>query len=117
MSLYTPIGALRDVVTIQRKSGTTDTQGGRSTAWADVATAWASVTPWSTQQDESIRAGAVTATGHYRVELHYRADVTPAMRVRWTPYYGDVKTLEIQAVSPKDGERSRVLLDCVEAAS
>ncbi len=78
---------------------------------------WASVTPWTTQPDEVIRAGAVTASAHYRVETHHRGDVTPKMRVQWTPYDGTARTLEIMAVSPKEGGRMRLLIDCVEAAA
>jgi SPP1 family predicted phage head-tail adaptor len=111
-------GALTEQVTIQSRTASTDTQGGQSVTWGTLATVWASVTPWQTQPDETIRAGAVTAGSHYRVTLHYRGDVSPSMRVQWQPYQSaSTRTLEIQGVSPSDGRRQYLVLDCVEAAA
>lgn len=107
-------GDLRERVIVQRATTTADTQGGRTTTWSALATVPASVVPWETQQDEALRADALTAMARYRVWLRYRPDVTPTMRLSWTPYrMSTAKTLEIQAVSLRG--RELLLLDCVEA--
>lgn len=117
MANYAGLGALRERVTLQQATTATDTQGGRTQTWSTLATVWANVSAWPTQPDETIRAGAVNSTLHYRVEMQYRADVAPAMRVSWTPYQSTTaRTLEIMGVAPKDGFRVRLLLDCVESA-
>lgn len=108
------IGRMRDRVTIQQKTTTTDTQLGRSVSWGTLATVWANVRPWPRAGGETIRAQAITAQMDYEVEIRYRADVTPTMRVLWTPYDGSQKTLEIFEATPKDGRRERLLLQCSE---
>lgn len=109
-------GRLRERVTIQQDTRTTDTQGGRSVAAATLATVWASVEPWATQMDEMQRAGAMTTTRRYRVRLRYRADVTEKMRVLWTPFLASTaKTLEISAVNVVS--RDQLSLDCIEVAA
>ena len=66
---------------------------------------------------ESFKAGAVAASHPYEVEIEYRGDVTPKMRVSWTPYGGSAKTLEIQGVGQVwRGRRRRLILACAEAA-
>lgn len=109
------LGTLQDRVTIQSQSVTTDSHGGQIVTWGDLATVWARVSPWETQQDETVRLEKVTATNRYRIELRYRGDVTPTMRLLWTPYLGSQKTLNIYGVVPAAREGRRLLrLDCVE---
>lgn len=109
------VGQLRDYITIQQKTTTTDTQLGRSVSWSALASdVAAAVRPWPRAGGETIRAQAITAQMDYEIEIRYRADVTPTMRVLWTPYDGAQKTLEIFEATPKDGRRERLLLQCSE---
>ena len=107
---------LRDRVAILSDTATSDGQGGRTVTTTTLETVWASVEPWQVQGDETLRTGGVTPTARYRVRMRYRADVTPQMRVTWTPYRATVaKTLEISAVNLVS--RDQIWLDCVEVAA
>lgn len=113
---YTPLGALRDVITIQSQVETPDSQGGASIAWQTFATCAANISAQLWSGRENRQAGALSSRANHLVEIVYRADITPAMRVVWTPYLGSAKTLEIAAVYPKDGQPDRLLLECTEIA-
>jgi SPP1 family predicted phage head-tail adaptor len=108
-----PLGQFRDRVTIQRPVETADDQGGWTVTWSTLADVWAAVRPRPRAGGESFQAGAVRALTAYEVEIVYRADVSPRMRLRWTPYRGAVKTLEIGEVTLSG--RDRVILQCTEA--
>ena len=112
----TPLGALREVVTIQHQVEQPDGQGGASIAWATFATAAANVSAQLWSGRENRQAGALSSRVNHLVEIVYRADITPAMRLVWTPYLGAAKTLEIAAVYQKDGQPDRLLLECSEIA-
>jgi SPP1 family predicted phage head-tail adaptor len=107
-------GALRDRVTVQQKSTTADGQGGRSTTWATLATVFAQVLAMSAR--ERLAQASIGALQAYTVIVRYRADITPAMRISWTPYRAtSAKTLEIHSVQPHpDQPRTFLRLDCAE---
>jgi SPP1 family predicted phage head-tail adaptor len=106
-------GELRDRVTIQSKTTVADGQGGRTTTWGTLDTVWARVSPVRTA--ERLQAAAIGALQAYQVTIRSRSDVTTAMRLSWTPFRaGSAKTLEIHGVTPLDGGRSFLLLDCAE---
>lgn len=116
------IGELRERVIVLKRSTVADGQGGRTTTWVDLITGsataltklWAAVQPL--RMSERLQAAAIGATLSYRVEMRYRTDITPAMRVQWTPYKATAaKTLEIHGVQAKDGGRAYLQLDCSEA--
>lgn len=106
-------GELRDRVTIQQRAESADGQGGRAVTWSTFATVWASVVAQSAA--ERFEAGAIGSVARYEIEIRYRADVTPKMRVSWTPYQGSAKTLQIHGVVPRGGARARLVLECSEA--
>ncbi len=107
------IGQLKERVTIQQKTTAPDGQGGRVTTWGTLATVWAAVVPMTTA--ERIQAAAIGALLTYRVTLRYRAEVTPQMRLTWTPFLSTTtKTLEIHGVQAVDGGRQWMQLDCAE---
>lgn len=104
------IGDLKDRVVIQQNTTTADTQGGRASSWGTLATVWASVR--GSAATESIAGAKVGSVGSYDVVMRYRADVTPLMRLSWTPYLGSAKTLQILGVQPAG--RDRIALTCAE---
>lgn len=108
------LGQMRERVVIQQPTTGTDTTGGETTTPATLATVWAAVRPWPRAGGEFIKAGAHGSHVDYEVEIAYRGDVTPTMRLSWTPYKGSAKTLEIIEVHPLDGRRERELLECTE---
>ena len=104
------IGDLRERVVIQSRS----TAAGAVT-WSTLATVWAAVRAGSAGESE--QAEAVHSSVGYEVEVHYRADVLPTMRLQWTPFsHGSAKTLQINGVRIAPGRPERLLLDCAEVA-
>ena len=103
-------GALRDRVVIQQNTTTADSQGGRASSWGTLATVWAQVRPASAR--EQAQAQAVMSDLAYTVTIRYRADVTPSMRLSWTPYLGSARTLQILGVTPLNGLRAFLELTC-----
>lgn len=106
-------GDLNQRVVIQQASAAA-TQA-RAKTYDTLATVWAAVRPGQAGS-ETVRAGAVGASIGYEVEIQYRADVEPKMRLSWTPYGGSAKSLEIHGVNRKDGANRRLILTCSEAA-
>lgn len=112
------LGELRDRVTILSAGESTNSHGATVLNWSSpttIATVWANVN--GAGGAEELETGKVTAVVTYEVEIRYRADVTPKMRLSWTPFRGSARTLEIHAVLPKDGRRERLVLRCGEVAS
>jgi SPP1 family predicted phage head-tail adaptor len=111
---------LPDRIAILKRSTTADGQGGRTTTWVDLVTGTATRTRLSAEVTpltvgERIQAAAIGSAVTYRVEQRYRADVTAKMRVEWTPFKATTaKTFEIHGVTPKDGRRQYLLLECSE---
>jgi SPP1 family predicted phage head-tail adaptor len=114
-------GDLRDRVSVLKRSTSDDGQGGRATTWVDVITESASsltrlaarVMPL--RISERMQVASIGATLSYHVTLRYRADVTPKMRIQWTPYQATAaKTLEIHGVQALDGGRAFLLCECAE---
>lgn len=109
----TPAGAGPITVTF-----TSDAQGGQTPGWRlyleglkGAVTAIAG--------DETLSAEAIQAIVHYRIEVRYRADLSPQMRVRWHQYgHPTGRLLEVHTVRPHpDAPRARTLLGCGEVAS
>lgn len=105
-------GDLRDRVTIQQDTLTADSQGGRSAVSSTLATVWAAVVPMGASEAMELRE-FVGHTSAYTVTLRYRADVTPQMRLLWTPYLGTPKTLQIHGVQ-MSADRTWLVLRCAE---
>jgi len=106
-------GQLRDRVTIQQQTTVADTQGGRAVTWGTLATVWARVEPLSAR--EQLQSASLGSRVSYRATIRQRGDVTPKMRLDWTPYGGSAKTLEIHGVTQSE-RRDYVMLDCGEVA-
>jgi SPP1 family predicted phage head-tail adaptor len=99
-------------LTVQAATETADGQGGASTVWADVADVWAELVPL--RAAERIQAEAVGSVASYRFRTRVRADVAPAMRVRWTPRWpaGHAPlVLEIGGITIEP-DRTHMILDC-----
>jgi len=103
---------LLDRVAIQQTTTVADTQGGRSSSPSTLATVWANVR--ASRASEQQQAQAIGSHVDYTVTIRYRADVTPAMTLSWTPYTGSARTLQIVGVHPVDGRREFLALTCQE---
>jgi SPP1 family predicted phage head-tail adaptor len=103
---------MSEYLTIQSATETADSQGGAAVAWSDVACVWAELVPL--RASERLQAQGMGSTALYRFRVRVRNDVTPSMRVSWTPSGGEVavaQALEISGVTREVG-RSTMLLDC-----
>lgn len=105
-------GSLIDRVVIQQNTTTADSQGGRASSWGTLATVWANVRP--ARASEQQQAEALGSHVDYAVTIRYRADVTPSMRLSWTPYGGSARTIQILGAHDVDGRRQFLLLTCAE---
>jgi len=95
---------------------TSDAQGGQGSGFHPLATVWGAMRPLSAS--ELLAAQAVNSTQTYEGKIYYRVpqDITPKMRISWTPYgYAAPKVLEIHGVLPdKDEPRRFLILDVGE---
>lgn len=78
-------------VTIQQKTATRNSIGEEVVTWVTLAEVWASVSPLRGR--EFFASAQMTATVDTRIEIAYRTDVVPEMRVlhRDVPY--DVRSV------------------------
>lgn len=74
-------GKLRERVTVQIASGTTNTLGETVLSWADSTATWASVEGVSAR--EALEAGKQETTITHRVRLRYLPGLTQRMRLAW----------------------------------
>jgi SPP1 family predicted phage head-tail adaptor len=81
-------GKLRERVTVQIASGSTNTLGETVLTWSDSTSVWASVEGLSAR--ESLTAGQQDTTVSHRVRLRYLPGLTNKMRFSWRG-----RTLEI----------------------
>ncbi|HXD16407.1 MAG TPA: phage head closure protein [Vicinamibacterales bacterium] len=90
---------------------TSDSQGGQGSGFHTLATVWGNMRPLSAS--ELLQAQAVNSTQTYEGKIYYRnlQDITPKMRISWTPYgYATPKLLEIHGVLPDKNEPRRFLI-------
>ena len=87
------IGQLRERVTIQQPTRSTDAIGGATLTWSTLVSCWAEVVALS--GGEGRQAEAVVSSVSHRLTIRYRSDVVPKMRVSWNSL-----TLQIHAVVP-----------------
>lgn len=100
-------GKLRHRVTIQQPTSVTDSYGGQSQTWSDVATVWASVEPLS--GNERWRAQQVQPGISHKVTLRYRAGINSSMRI-----VHEARNLNIDAVLNTDERNIELVLMCME---
>lgn len=99
-------GDLRDRVTVQIASGTTNALGETVLAWSDSSSVWASVEGVSAR--EALTAGQQDVSVTHKVRLRYLPGLTQSMRFAWRN-----RTLEIVSLL-EHGNRSEHQAICVE---
>jgi SPP1 family predicted phage head-tail adaptor len=95
------IGALRNIVKLQRRTAGRDALGQPLTTWTDVATVYADIR--YLRGLEAIKAGAESSVTQASIRIRWRTDVTPDMRV----LYGST-AYQIKAVLPDMAKRAHV---------
>jgi SPP1 family predicted phage head-tail adaptor len=99
-------GKLRERVTVQIASGTTNALGETVLTWGDSSAVWASVEGVSAR--EALTAGQQETTVSHRVRLRYLPGLTQNMRFSWRS-----RTLEIVSLL-EHGNRSEHEAICQE---
>ena len=99
-------GKLRERVTVQIASGTTNTLGETILAWNNSTTVWASVEGVSAR--EALAAGQEETNITHRVRLRYLPGLTQQMRFAWRS-----RTLDIVSLL-EYGNRSEHVAICEE---
>lgn len=99
-------GKLRERVTVQVASGTTNALGETVLAWSDSSSVWASVEGVSAR--EQITAGQSQTAISHRVRMRYLPGLTQSMRFAWRS-----RTLEIISLL-EHGNRSEHEAICQE---
>jgi len=99
-------GKLRERVTVQIASGSTNALGETVMAWSDSTAVWASVDGVSSR--EALAAGQQASTITHRVRLRYLPGLTPQMRFSWRS-----RTLEIVSLL-EYGNRTEHVAICEE---
>jgi len=84
-------GKLRERVTVQIASGTTNALGETVLAWANSSAVWASVEGVSAR--EALTAGQQETTVSHRVRLRYLPGLTQNMRFSWRSRTLDIVSL------------------------
>ncbi len=84
-------GKLRERITVQIASGTTNALGETVLAWADSSAVWASVEGVSAR--EALTAGQQETTVSHRVRLRYLPGLTQNMRFAWRSRTLDIISL------------------------
>lgn len=100
-------GSLRERVTVQIASGSTNALGETVLAWSDSTAVWASVEGVSAS--EQLTAGQSQVAISHRVRLRYLPGLTQSMRLSWRS-----RTLEIISLL-EHGNRSEHEAICQEA--
>lgn len=97
---------MREQVTIQQVSETSDGGGGYTSAWSTLATVWARIQ--ATSGTEPDKADQLQPSIKFIVTTWYRSDVTTKMRIVWGS-----RTLRIYAILP-DEKQQTMNLECEE---
>ena len=94
-----------------------DAQGGRRETWRTLDTIRAALL--EVRGSERLQAQAINAQIDYRFQVRRRVDVTPKMRLLWSPSWPEGaarKTLEIHSINPIDDGRMWMQLETGEVA-
>ncbi len=100
-------GRLNRRITLQRKTGATDSYGAEIATWTDVATVWAAIEPLSGR--EFFASRQINAELTTRIVIRYLAGVVPAMRIVHGAKLYDI----LSVIDPRDAHVELQLM-CTE---
>jgi SPP1 family predicted phage head-tail adaptor len=100
-------GELRERITIERATTTSDGHGGRTVTWSPVYSngVWAKVQSVRGREEE--RQGRLSTVETYLVTVRFAVSVTTLDRVVWRG-----RTMNIRAVADREGTREWLTLEC-----
>lgn len=89
------LGSLRERVTIQTFTDTSDGGGGSTRTWTNLATVWANVKPVQRRSNqEQVDAGRLASLQLYLVTIRYRTGFDTTARLLWGSKYLNIRSLE-----------------------
>jgi|688.fasta_scaffold52459_6 SPP1 family predicted phage head-tail adaptor len=99
------IGRMNERIRIESQSVARDDYGAEVKSWQTFVDVWATVRQMTGTENLRSLADRTVATLPYRINIRYRADITPKMRVVWRG-----KALEILSVFDPDGAKRETVL-------
>ncbi len=108
-------GKMRHVLEIQNFTIAKDAHGHPSRSYSTIATVRGTVN--GQYGIESVVAERVESRAMYRVNIRYRNNVTPQMRLIWKSDCDGDKTLEIQYATDMQGSRRILTMLCMEVVT
>lgn len=100
-------GTMRDRITLQCWSDTTDPQWGPGGGWTDYATVWASVA--AVAGLEKFQGQAVATEVTHMIRMRYTPDLTNKHRILYR-----TSKLDIASVLDPDGRRRELVVQAIE---
>jgi SPP1 family predicted phage head-tail adaptor len=86
------IGRLRQKVTLEKATSTTDNAGGCTETWASVVSFYADIRP--SGGDEAYRQGKVQDKITHKVYCRWRSDIKTAYRLKYESRYFNIKSIK-----------------------
>lgn len=86
------LGSLRERVTIQTFTDTSDGGGGSTRTWTNLATVWANVKPVRGRETQD--TGRLASLQTYLVTIRYRTGFDTTARLLWGSKYLNIRSLE-----------------------
>ena len=108
-------GDLRNRITIQQKSATTDAIGGESVSWNTFSTVWGMVIPY--KGNEALFAEVPRSVMYHKVVIRYIDGLDASMRLQFT-VGAQTKTLQIKTINvPNNQYRNFIEMLCEEGSA
>jgi len=89
-------GSLNKRITIQYSTRVSDSLGGFTLTWADVATVWAAL--WPVSANETVQSNQQVMTISHRIRIRYRSILRPSWRIK----YGNRYFAIISIINPEE---------------
>ncbi len=102
-------GAMRQRISLQKKTASRGAMGGEVISWVTQTTTWADARPLSGAESVSAEQYQSSTTVEFRIRYDSAAVPKPEWRVLWGP-----NTYEIIAVINVDGRNRELRLQCRE---
>lgn len=107
------LGNLRERVTIQTFTESSDGGGGSTRTWSNLATVWAEVKPVSRVADrERVDTGRLATIQTYLVTIRHRTGFDTSARLLWGSKY-----LNIRSIENRDLRKRFLVLECQEGVN
>lgn len=103
------LGRLNRRITISEKEVVRDSLGGETITWTEVCTVWAAVLPIRGREYVAIRDAGAELTARFLI--HYRAGITPAMRITHGMQHYEI----VDVINPESSRRMLEIMARAEA--